>query len=67
MSHKDRSLLETSNEVDKCQLPMFENQALQAAFKRIEDDDHFSIRIPEITNYDDWKYPDCDYDDNGNN
>jgi len=46
---------------------MFENQALQAAFKRIEDDDHFSIRIPEITNYDDWKYPDCDYDDNGNN
>lgn len=67
MSNKNSSLVNISDEVDKCQSSVFENQALQSAFRRIQNDNHFSEGIPEITDYDDYKYPDCDYDDNGNN
>lgn len=68
MLNKTSSLSKTSNnKVDACLSPAFENKALQNAFKRIEDNDHFSTGIPGITNYDDYDYPDCSYDDNGNN
>lgn len=44
-----------------------ENLALRGAFGRVEVSGHFSSTIPEETNYDDYEYPDCGYDDNGNN
>lgn len=68
MSHKNSSLLPSTGEIDECQLALSGNQALEDAFRRIEDDSHFSSGIPKITNYDDYVYPDAgDHSDNGNN
>ena len=68
MSSKSSSLLESPEKVEKSQSTVSENLALQDAFSRIQNDNsHFSTGIPEVTAYDDYVYPDCGYDDNGNN
>ncbi len=66
MLHENSSLLELT-EIEECQSAILDNLALEDAFRRIESDSRFSSEIPEITNYDDYVYPDCGHDDNGNN
>ncbi|MDP2705467.1 MAG: hypothetical protein Q8O71_03720 [bacterium] len=61
MSRKSSSL------VNERQSSLSGNLALQGSFSRIEDGSRFSSKIPEVTNYDDYQYSDCDYDDSGKN
>lgn len=59
------------NNTIECQndLPSFRSSILDSAFNRIETN---GCRFSESTStvevsYDDYSYPDCSYDDNGNN